>query len=181
MTQALPSQLPAGYPDETPPGVRLRPALAEEEGAVASLRRACGWSADSVGQQFRAMFEGRRTIWIAECDGYLVGTITIEWQADDRQLADGRTAAHISNLVVHHRYRRRGIGAGLLGAAERAAAQRGCATMTIGVDDGNAYARRMYERRGYHFVKDVRAPWGLIYILARRLPPLRYERGTEHR
>ncbi len=82
-----------------PPGVRLRPALRQEEGAVMALRRACGWSAETVPQQFRAMEDGRRQIWIAECDGYLVATITVEWIADDRQLADGRTSAHISNLV----------------------------------------------------------------------------------
>jgi ribosomal protein S18 acetylase RimI-like enzyme len=115
------------------------------------------------------MFEGRRVIWIAECDGYLVGTVTLEWFADDRQLADGRTTAHISNLVVHHRYRRRGIARALMGAVERAAADRGCAVMTIGVDDGNTYARRLYERRGYAYLKDVHAPWGLIHILYRRL------------
>jgi ribosomal protein S18 acetylase RimI-like enzyme len=155
--------------DETPPGVTVRPALPEEEGAVVALRRASGWSADSVPQQFRAMHEGRRVIWIAECDGYLVGTITVEWYADDRQLADGRTTAHISNLVVHDRYRRRGIGRALMTGVERAAAARSCTVMTIGVDDGNTYARRLYERRGYMFLKEVHAPWGLIHILYRGL------------
>jgi ribosomal protein S18 acetylase RimI-like enzyme len=162
-------EVPFAGADETPPGVTVRPALPEEEGAVVALRRACGWSSDSVPQQFRAMFEGRREIWIAECDGYLVGTITVEWHADDRQLADGRTTAHISNLVVHHRYRRRGIARALMGGVERAAAARGCSVMTIGVDDGNTYARRLYERRGYVYLKDVHAPWGLIHILYIRL------------
>ena len=148
-----------------PPGVRLRPALRQEEGAVMALRRACGWSAETVPQQFRAMEDGRRQIWIAECDGYLVATITVEWIADDRQLADGRTSAHISNLVVHPSYRHRGIARGLLGAVERAAYERGCRVITIGVDDGNDYARSLYERLGYSFLKDVHAPWGLIHIL----------------
>src|SRR5689334_17547490 len=98
----------------------------QEEGAVMALRRTCGWNAETVPQQFRAMDEGRRQIWIAETDGYLVATITIEWVADDRRLADGHTVAHISNLVVHPTYRRRGIGRGLVGAVERAAHERGC-------------------------------------------------------
>src|SRR5205085_7294666 len=89
-----------------PLATRLRPAMRQEEGAVMALRRACGWSAETVPQQFRAMDEGRRQIWIAETDGYLVATITIEWIADDRRLADGHTVAHISNLVVHPTYRR---------------------------------------------------------------------------
>jgi ribosomal protein S18 acetylase RimI-like enzyme len=152
-----------------PPGVRLRPALRQEEGAIMALRRACGWSAETVPQQFRAMDEGRRQIWIAECDGYLVGTITVEWISDDRQLADGRSTAHISNLVVHPSYRRRGIARGLLGAVERAAYERGCAAITIGVDDGNDYARDLYERLGYTYLKDLHAPWGLIHILGLQL------------
>ncbi len=172
MTQTQPRPADVWAADQArsaPPGVRLRPALRQEEGAVMALRRACGWSADTVPQQFRAMDEGRRQIWISECDGYLVATITVEWVADDRQLADGHTAAHVSNLVVHPSYRRRGIARGLLGAVERAAYRRGCSVITIGVDDGNNYARTLYERLGYGYVKDVHAPWGLIHILGREL------------
>lgn len=153
-----------------PPGVRLRLALDEEESAVMALRRSCGWSADTVPQQFRAMREGRREIWIAECDGYLVGTITVEWRADDPQLADGHTSAHISNLVVHPTYRRRGIARGLIGRVERSAVARGCRVVTIGVDHGNDYARRIYERLGYVYAKDLNAPWGQVHILRRTLP-----------
>lgn len=155
--------------DDLPSDVRLRPALFEEEGAISALRRACGWSADTVAQQFRAMREARREIWIAECDGYLVGTVTVEWLTDDRQLADGQTRSHISNLVVHPMYRRRGVGKGLMVAVERAAARKGCSVITIGVDRGNNYARALYERRGYSFVKDINAPWGLVHILQRAL------------
>jgi ribosomal protein S18 acetylase RimI-like enzyme len=150
--------------------VHLRAAFLEEEGALMALRRACGWSADAVPHQFRAMREGRREIWVAVCGGYLVGTVTVEWVADDPQLADGATTAHISNLVVHPGYRHRGIGRGLLGAVERAAAARGRTTITIGVDWGNDYARRLYERRGYAYVKDLNAPWGLVHILRHPLP-----------
>jgi ribosomal protein S18 acetylase RimI-like enzyme len=149
--------------------VQLRLAFPQEEGAVMALRRASGWSAETVPQQFRAMRDGRRDIWVAICDGYLVGTITAEWVGDDPQLADGRTTAHISNLVVHPAYRHRGIGRALLGAVERSAANRGCTTITIGVDHGNTYARNLYERLGYRYLKDVQAPWGLIHILWKTL------------
>lgn len=156
-------------PEGLPAGVRFRPALAEEEFAVVAVRRASGWTADTVGQQFLAMAEGRRDIWIAECDGYLVGTLTIEWLADDRSLADGVAIAHVSNLVVHPYYRHRGIGRGLLASAEHAATLKAYRSMTIGVDEGNHYARTIYERRGYRWSKDLHAPWGRIHVLARRL------------
>lgn len=169
MAQLSDPPVAAWADDELPRDARLRPAVPEEVSAVVALRRACGWSAETVPQQFRAMAEQRREIWIAECDGYLVGTITVEWVADDQHLADGRTAAHISNLVVHPSYRHRGLARGLLTCVERAARARGLTVMTIGVDHGNDYARAIYERRGYAFAKDLNAPWGLIHILRRRL------------
>ncbi|MBI3972464.1 MAG: GNAT family N-acetyltransferase [Chloroflexi bacterium] len=169
MAQARTTELSWHTFKDAPPRVRLRPAQPEEEGAVMALRRACGWSAESVPQQFRAMRDGRRTIYIAVGDGYLVGTITVEWVHEDRELADGVTCAHISNLVVHPAYRHRGIGRGLLAAVQRAAVRRGCRLMTIGVDHGNDYARRLYERLGYSFRKDVNAPWGAIHVLTRPL------------
>lgn len=156
-------------PDDLPADVRFRPALLEEEHAIVAVRRASGWTADTVGQQFRAMVEGRREIWIAECDGYLVGTLTIEWAAEDRHLADGTDIAHISNLVVHPYYRHRGIARGLLTSAERTARTRDFRAMTIGVDEGNIYAREIYERRGYRWIKDLFAPWGRIHILGRHI------------
>ena len=101
-----------------------------------ALRGSCGLERRQRPPAVPGHAGGARALYIAECDGYLVGTITVEWFADDRQLADGHSLAHISNLVVHHRYRRRGIGRALMGAVERAAPPRGCLAMTIGVDDG---------------------------------------------
>lgn len=169
-----PRTAPAGHgvpPEGLPTGVRFRLALPEEEYAVVAVRRASGWTADTVGQQFQAMADKRRDIWIAECDGYLVGTLTIEWVADDRSLADGNAVAHVSNLVVHPYYRHRGIARGLLASAEHAAGARAFRSMTIGVDEGNQYARSIYERRGYRWSKDLHAPWGRIHVLVRPLVP----------
>ena len=157
--------------DETPQGVTVRPRLTEEEGAVVALRRASSWRpSDSVPQAVPGDVRGAAGgLWIAECDGYLVGTITVEWYADDRQLADGRTTARISNLVVHQRYRRRGIARALMGGVEltrrRPRLQR---------DDHRRGRRQQLHppplrRRGYVYLKDVHAPWGLIHILSIRL------------
>jgi hypothetical protein len=97
------------------------------------------------------MAEGRRDIWIAECDGYRVGTLTIEWLADDRSLADGVAIAHVSNLVAppvlpapRHR-------AGPSRVSRTRRALKAYRSMTIGVDEGNHYARTIYERRGYRW------------------------------
>ena len=47
----------------------------------------------------------------------------------------------------------------------------GYSVVTIGVDQPNRYARRLYERWGYQWLKDTRQHWGVVHILARRLPP----------
>jgi ribosomal protein S18 acetylase RimI-like enzyme len=71
--------------------------------------------------------------------------------------------------VVHPYYRHRGIARGLLAYAEHAASVKSYRTMTIGVDEGNQYARAIYERRGYRWSRDLHAPWGRIHVLVRRL------------
>lgn len=162
-----------------------------------ALRTSASWSTSAVPQQFQSMASGHRLIWVAKLKGGrgqeseapqprlqpsrrgdaggggpasgIVGTVTLEWGLDDPELADGRTCAHVSNLVVHPAYRRRGIGRALTAAAEEVAAQRRYTAITIGVDEPNTYARRLYERWGYRWYKDTMAAWGRVHVLRRVL------------
>jgi GNAT superfamily N-acetyltransferase len=56
---------------------------------------------------------------------------------------------HIEDLLVKPEWRGRGIGSSLLEAAERAAAERGCARVGLNVATENVRARELYARRGY--------------------------------
>jgi ribosomal protein S18 acetylase RimI-like enzyme len=142
--------------------------------AVISVRRSVGWSGDTVYDQFRSVAEGRRLVLVAEYDGYAVGTVTLEWNSIHYRAVGGQCSAHISNLVVRPAHQRQGIGRALVEAAEEAAHSREYSVVTIGVDQPNRYARRLYERWGYQWLKDTRQHWGIVHILARRLPPPRW-------
>lgn len=56
---------------------------------------------------------------------------------------------HILNLAIHPRWRKMGLGAQLLEAILRGAAERGCSFGTLEVRVGNLVARRIYERFGF--------------------------------
>ena len=142
--------------------------------AVIAVRRSVGWSGDTVHDQFRRVAEGRRLVLVAEYDGYAVGTVSLEWNSTHYRTIRGQHSAHISNLVVRPTHQRQGIGQALVEAAEEAAHAHGYSVVTIGVDQPNRYARRLYERWGYQWLKDTRQHWGVVHILARRLPSPRW-------
>ena len=157
---------------ETPLRVRVARYEWGDSEAVIAVRRSVGWSGDTVHDQFRRVAEGKRLVLVAEYDDYAVGTVSLEWNSAHYRSVRGQRSAHISNLVVRPGYQRQGIGRALVEAAEEAAHLRGYSVVTIGVDQPNRYARRLYERWGYQWLKDVRQHWGIVHILARRMPPL---------
>lgn len=58
--------------------------------------------------------------------------------------------ARLYSLAVQPRCRGRRKADELLEAAERASCRHGCSVMRLEVHPGNAVARRLYERRGFH-------------------------------
>jgi ribosomal protein S18 acetylase RimI-like enzyme len=81
------------------------------------------------------LLEGHEMI---EWNGEIVGCVACEWQADHLR---------IKKLYVSPQYRRRGIGACVLGIKLRQAACRGL-TLRLAVLSTNSDARRFYEREG---------------------------------
>ena len=156
----------------TAPPVTIRAAQYDNHDlrGIEDVRRSVGWLVNTVKEQFRQVARGRRVLLVADHDRHIVGTITLEWRWTDKQVADGKVIAHISNLVVRPSQQRRGVGRALVNAAEEIAAVRGCTAVTIGVDEPNVYARELYERWGYRWLKVTRQPWGVVHILTRSLP-----------
>ena len=76
---------------------------------------------------------------VAEEDGALRGQVLV-------RVDDG--TAHLLSLYVAHDRLSRGTGRGLLVAAARAAAARGCTRMRVGVLTANTPARAFYEALG---------------------------------
>lgn len=87
---------------------------------------------------------GERLIFVAEDTGSaIVGTVQVLWAQPENQPHRG----DISKMLVHRRARRRGIGAALLAAAERAAAREGRTLLVLDTASGDA--ERLYAREGW--------------------------------
>jgi len=97
---------------------------------------------------------GRR-FYIFEKDDTIAAMIqlVLDHAENDPELADGREIAHVHNLQVRKELQRRGIGRGLMEFVEKAARGMGKKVLTLGVDDGNERAIKLYKKLGYETFK----------------------------
>ena len=93
---------------------------------------------------------GERALLIAEdADGAVVGTAQVVWAHPENQ----PHRADVAKMLVHRRARRLGVGAAVLEAAERAAAEAGKWLLVL--DTASPDAERLYERRGWQRVGKI--------------------------
>ena len=85
-------------------------------------------------------------VFVAEDDGVKVGFVHLETAVD---FFTRERHGHISTIVVAAGAERRGAGRALLTAADEWTRQQGYRVLTLNVFDGNAAARRLYERAGF--------------------------------
>jgi len=97
---------------------------------------------------------------VAEEDGRPAGFAFLEHQTD---YFTGERHAHLGMIAVAEAAEGRGVGAALLRAAEDWSLARGYAKLTLNVFEGNARARRAYERAEYR-IETVR----YVKLLERR-------------
>jgi GNAT superfamily N-acetyltransferase len=88
---------------------------------------------------------GRRAVLAAEdAAGTIVGTAQVVWAQAENQ----PHRADIAKMLVHQRARQQGVGAALLAAAERRAAEAGRTVLVLDTFEGTA-AERLYAREGW--------------------------------
>jgi len=93
------------------------------------------------------MARGDRALIVAEdSDGKVIGTAQAVWATPENQ----PHRADVAKMLVHRRARRLGVGAAVLEAAERAAAEAGKTLLVL--DTASDDAERLYERRGWQRV-----------------------------
>ncbi|MDP2677005.1 MAG: GNAT family N-acetyltransferase [bacterium] len=93
--------------------------------------------------------KGDRIVYGIENDGKIVGTMQLVFRDDKEFYADGKTRAHLHHARVLEDLRGQGIGTKLMEEAENEAKRRGFTEMTLGVDEDNRQAVKLYERLGY--------------------------------
>ena len=91
-------------------------------------------------------------VFVAEEDGDVVGFICVWARVPPEDPSEERYSAHVSDLVVLPRFRRRGIGRALLARGEAYARERGADRLRIGVLARNQGARRLYLDSGFREV-----------------------------
>jgi GNAT superfamily N-acetyltransferase len=120
-----------------------------EGGASVSFMRpmTVAKAADFWREVAASMARGERALLIAEDEhGAVVGTAQVVWASPENQ----PHRADVAKMLVHRRARRLGVGAAVLEAAERAAAEAGKTLLVL--DTASADAERLYERRGWQRV-----------------------------
>jgi N-acetylglutamate synthase-like GNAT family acetyltransferase len=140
--------------------MELRKARIGDAAGIAELLAQLGYPADEAAVRRRLERLARSqadATWVAEADGEVVGLVGIHVS---QVLAYDGDAAKVSEIVVDHRYRRRGIGARLMEVAEHEARRRGCVVLFLTTaerrDDAHAFYRSLgFEETGRRFAKSL--------------------------
>lgn len=123
--------------------LEIRRMTAADVPAVAALDRACfsvPWSA----QSFREEMENALAVYfVAWKDGELAGYCGF-WQVADE--------GHITNVAVLERFRRQGVGGGLIAQMEDYAGKAGLGLMTLEVRKSNQAAIGLYKKYGFSVI-----------------------------
>ncbi len=97
-----------------------------------------------------SMTRGERALLVAEDErGAIIGTAQVVWAEAENQ----PHRADVAKMLVHRSARRLGVGAAVLEAAERAAAEAGKTLLVLDTASGDA--ERLYERRGWQRVGTI--------------------------
>lgn len=131
--------------------VELRPLRLEDAETLSEAFSSIGWSKPPC--TFRGYLheqsQGIRWVGVADVGGRAAGYVTLVWVASDPGLRS-LGIPEIMDLNVLPEFRRRGLGAALLDAAEAEASNRGPRVgLRMGLHAGYGAAQRLYVRRGY--------------------------------
>lgn len=138
---------------------RIRPIERQDAEKFHFAFKRQGWSKPAVQflEYYKQQRYGRRKVFVAECDGEVLGYVTLMPEAMAGPFA-GRGIPEIVDFNVLKAYQRNGIGSALLDAAEREASKKcDCVCLSVGLHSGYGAAQRMYVKRGY--VPDGSGVW----------------------
>ena len=146
---AFPSIRPA-TPDDFESLLEIREGV-----AVDLLQRGITSNPNALRRHHLEEWAAAQVLWVAELKGTVVGSIAV-WSHDPTNYwprAD--LATYVRDLMIHPRYRHQGVGAAILGWAERFSAGRGRIRVRLDCESSNERLCRYYKEAGYrHVVTD---------------------------
>jgi ribosomal protein S18 acetylase RimI-like enzyme len=111
---------------------------------------------------FREQEAGHRLMLMAVAENFPIGTVFIQFQSNQKRVADGHTRAYLYSLRVMEMFRGKKIGTHLIREAEDRILDRGFQRATIAVAKDNHNARRLYERLGYRVYREDPGQWSYL-------------------
>lgn len=130
----------------------MRRLTAEDIGPITDAFAELGWAGKTPGlyRSYLAQQQaGERVVWVEHQDGEFAGYICVVADSDYPPFRQAGIP-EIVDLNVLPRFRRRGIGAALLRAAERSAAEHSPVVgIGVGISPDYGSAFRLYVRHGY--------------------------------
>ncbi|MCW7539746.1 GNAT family N-acetyltransferase [Aquabacterium sp. A7-Y] len=141
----------------------IREARSEDADAIAALLLELGYPAtpELLRRKLEVFAQGLNDkVMVVEEDGALLGVISLH--VVELFHAEGRLG-RITSLIVSEAARGRGVGTGLVEAADRYFRDRACVRAEVTSGDHRAEAHAFYQRRGYlpderRFVKHYETP-----------------------
>ncbi|MDX1991839.1 MAG: GNAT family N-acetyltransferase [bacterium] len=108
---------------------------------------------------YREQVQGKRLMLVADCRGFPVGHVFMQFQTNNPLIADGKTRAYLYSFRVMELFRGKGIGTLLLNESENLLKGRGFCYATLAVGKDNARAMALYERMGYRRIGEDAGRW----------------------
>lgn len=141
----------AGIPDRIPAGVRLRPGVVDDLGAIVRIDAACFDPFWAYGETRLAGMLGTDLASVAELDGRVIGytLATVE-----------RGSGTLGRIAVAPEHRGLGAGYALLADSARTMAEAGAHSVSLCTQQANATAQALYIRAGMR-----RIPGRLVFLL----------------
>ena len=102
-----------------------------------------------IAENTRRMTAGDYSIFLLLADAALLGELHVTWRSDDTRFAAGGQRAYLSAFRIRRDIQGQGLGTHLLRGVIRCIETRGYNEITVGVEDDNLRARRLYERHGF--------------------------------
>lgn len=161
----------------------IRRARAEDGPTVlAILNEAAAWLRLRGVAQWPPVFEpgwiepalGGGHVWLVEVGGEGLATMSVTWS--DRLWPDDGTAGYVHRLAA--RRRALGLGAWLLGQADRIVAARGRTHLRLDCVAANTRLRRFYEGLGFAYRGEVEFPRAELLWSTAPLLVSQYERAV---